>query len=126
MCACACALSILAAQKSFVSLEFINAAPRVNFCCPVVVSTIRVQDPKLKCAKKSTQKRRRKASLSSHPLTIMAKRQQQQQSQRQKKTATVATATVATVKKLDERSLVEKNKNPCVVFVLLLFLVFYV
>jgi hypothetical protein len=27
---------------------------------------------------------------------------------------------------LDERSLVEKNKNPCVVFVLLLFLVFYV
>jgi hypothetical protein len=49
----------------------------------------------------------------------MAKRQQQQQSQRQKKTATVATA-----KELDERSLVEKNENPCVVFVLLLFLVF--
>ena len=121
MCACACALSILAAQKSFVSLEFINAAPRVNFCFPVVVSTIRVQDPKLKCEKKSTQERSGKASLSSHPLTIMAKRQQQQQSQRQKKTATVATA-----KKLDERSLVEKNKNPCVVFVLLLFLVFYV
>jgi len=46
----------------------------------------------------------------------MAKRQQQQQSRRQKKTNATE---IATAKKLDEkRSLVEKNKNPCVVFVL--------
>ena len=41
--ACARVLSILAAQKSFVSLECICAAPRVQFCFPGVgVSTIRV------------------------------------------------------------------------------------
>ena len=63
---------------------------------------------KLKCAKKKALTKRDfgGASLSSHPLTNMSKRQQQQQSRRQKKT----TATVG---------LVEKNKNPCVVFVLL-------
>ena len=62
---------------------------------------------KLKCAKKKALTKRDfgGASLSSHPLTNMSKRQQQQQSRRQKKT----TATVA----------VEKNTNPCVVFVLL-------
>ena len=64
---------------------------------------------KLKCAKKKalTKKKRlwRRFTFIASSLANMSKRQQQQQSRRQKKT----TATVA----------VEKNKNPCVVFVLL-------
>ena len=56
--------------------------------------------------KKSTRKETwRRFTFIASSLANMAKRQQQQQSRRQKKT----TATVA----------VEKNKNPCVVFVLL-------
>ena len=52
----------------------------------------------------------------------MAKREQQQQSQKRQK-KTFATEIATAIKLDDERSVVEKNKNPCVVFVLLLFLV---